>query len=149
MDFCKILVVLISGDDAEVVVNPGMLFTSMTKIRNSDGETFDATAGNIQVAIDSTSPPGTVWVPSGTYHPSGTIVINEGITLDLCGAIIKPLSAYGNIVWLEKDAHFWNGFLDCTSIVMSDHADCSGGMLFSNQHIMDVGYSYQSASIVF
>ncbi len=102
------------------LVNPDMLFISMTKIRNSDGETFDATSGNIQVAIDSTSSPGTVWVPSGTYNPPDTILIKEGITLDLCGATIKPLSAYGSIVRLEKDANFWNGFIDCKSIVMSD-----------------------------
>jgi hypothetical protein len=104
------------------IENPDMLFTSMNMIRNSDGLTYAATPGNIQVAINSVTAPGTVWVPSGTYNPTSTITIKEGVTLDLCGAVIKPLSAYGHIFQINKDAHLWNGFIDCSSISMADDA---------------------------
>ncbi|KYK21832.1 hypothetical protein AYK25_07785 [Thermoplasmatales archaeon SM1-50] len=102
------------------IENPDMLFISMTEIRNSDGETFGTSAANIQEAIDQCSTPGTVWLPSGTYNPSSTITINQGITLDLCGAVIRPSSNYGNIIEMEKDSHLWNGFVDCSQISMSD-----------------------------
>lgn len=104
-----------------------------TKIRNSKGNYYDASAANIQNAIDDigiVAPiysgygghRGVVLLPENTtITVSSTITIKDYITLDLNGCELKPSGNF-DVILLHRGARICNGIINVTGVGTFNHA---------------------------
>ena len=84
-------------------------------IRNSNGNCWDATVENIQVAInDLDNNSGTVWLRGNkTYWITETIIIWQDATLDMLGAEFRlPTGIDCNVVEMKDGSAIKNGVID-------------------------------------
>ncbi|MCD4740772.1 hypothetical protein K8R43_06360 [archaeon] len=86
----------------------------LTFIRNSKGNYWEANSTNIQLAIDDLDSGGTVWLPGARiFEITQTIIVNEGIMLDMGGASFKlPEETNIRVVELKNKAGIRNGDID-------------------------------------
>jgi len=101
---------------------------SVTFIRNSNGNYWEANGANIQIAIDNLGdlappnnggyggPHGTVWLPGNTTLTiTSTIIVKDYVTLDMCGCEIKP-SGNIDVFLLHKGAQVRNGVVNVSGV---------------------------------
>jgi len=107
-----------------------------TFIRNSNGKYWNATASNIQAAINDLemnvlyesrgAPHGTVWLPGNmTIITSSTISIKPHVTLDMGGCVIKPNGNF-DVVTLKWGSVIQNGCINVSGL--SDFNKCCIGL---------------------
>lgn len=86
-----------------------------TLIRNSNGKYWEATSGNIQLAVDDlNNNSGTVWLPGNkTFYLTATLIIHRNVVLDMGGCAFKlPNGVNTNVVELKDGAGIKNGVID-------------------------------------
>jgi hypothetical protein len=89
-------------------------------IRNSNGNYWEPTWPNIQLAInDLGASGGTVWLPGArVFNITSTIVVKENVMLDMGGASFKlPAGVDVTVVELENRAGIRNGVMDMAGFI--------------------------------
>lgn len=97
--------------------------TAETFIKNTNGNYWEATASNVQVAIDDlNNNSGTVWLPGGvTFTILSTLVIEEDAALDMGGSTIVPSSNF-DVIEMTVGSQLRNGIINVSSVVTFDKA---------------------------
>jgi len=85
-------------------------------IRNSNGNYWEATGNNIQLAINDAGSKGIVWLPGGTtLIASSTVVLGQNALLDMGGARIVPSGNF-NVIELRSGSMLSDGVIDVSSV---------------------------------